>query len=79
MKQTKKYLVSLRISRVSRRASGPLAGGAEVEAEVVEAQLHEMHDKRAVVSAAAMAEVAVMEADMEVVSIPYLASVDLTC
>ena len=70
MKQTKKYLVSLRISRVSRRALGPLAGEVEVEAEVVEARLHEMPDKRAVVSAVAIAEVAPMEADTEVVSIP---------
>jgi hypothetical protein len=76
VKQTKKYLVSLRTSHVSRRASGPLVGGAEVEAEVVEAQLHEMHDKPVVVSAAAMAEVVVMEADTEVVSTPLLAFVD---
>jgi hypothetical protein len=71
VKQIKKYLVSLRTSRVSRRASGPLAGGAEVEVGVVEAQLHEMHDKRAAVSAVAMAEVVLMEADTEVVSTPH--------
>jgi hypothetical protein len=76
VKQTKKYLVSLRTSHVSLRALGPLAGGAEVEAEVVEAPLHEMHDKHAVVSAVAMVEVVIMEADMEVVSTPLLAFVD---
>jgi hypothetical protein len=71
VKQTKKYLVSLRISRVSHRALGPLVGEAEVEAEVVEARLHEMHDKRAVASAVVMAEVAPMEAEADtVVSIP---------
>jgi len=45
VKQIKKYLVSLRTSRVSRRASGPLAGGAEVESYQVLDQLTLLVDK----------------------------------